>query len=71
MKKVLSVAAVALFVAGTMSSCKKDYTCSCSGDSWSLDIQYTKVKKKDAEESCSSAESTYKAGDATSTCTLK
>ncbi len=30
MKRVLSIAAVALFSIAALSSCKKDYTCSCT-----------------------------------------
>lgn len=71
MKKTFGLLAAVLLVVGTMSSCKKDYTCSCTGDGWSLDAKYTKVKKKDAQSSCDSAESTYKSGDPTASCTLK
>lgn len=31
MKKITSIAAVALFCALAMTSCKKEYTCTCTG----------------------------------------
>lgn len=70
MKKViLPLLMAGLFVAG-VTSCKKDYTCACSGDGWTLDAKFENVKKKDAEETCDAAETTYKIGDATASCTL-
>lgn len=37
------------------TSCKKDYTCTCSnnGATYGTAATYTKVKKKDAEKTCS------------------
>lgn len=61
MKKVLLLAAVA--VSFTMVSCKKDYTCSCSGTDLPSNFQkfeYGKTKKKDAEDACSTQESQLK-----------
>jgi len=59
-KLLLSVAAFAL-VATTMTSCKKDYTCACSGNSFlpTADYKYTKVKKADAEDACNSQSTAY------------
>ena len=72
MKKVLALAAVAVF---DLSSCKKDYTCSCTittdGISTPFNAEYKGVKKKDAEESCDLAQTTYSQGGATATCELK
>lgn len=68
MKKVFVVAALAVFV---LSSCKKDYTCACKfTDGATLNIEMNKVKKKDAESSCASAETTYKAGDPGVKCSI-
>lgn len=52
MKKFSILAVAAIFVLG-LSSCKKDYTCTCtypSGDPES--VTYKDVKKKDAEDAC-------------------
>lgn len=39
----------------SLSSCKKDYTCSCTANNDMNDISYTEeMKKKDAEEWCDS-----------------
>jgi len=59
MKKVLSILAVSAFVF-TLSSCKKDYTCECSGEGgWDFSGEMKDVKKKDAEEVCDSWNATY------------
>jgi hypothetical protein len=68
MKKLMLVAVVAAF---GMVSCKKDYTCECTVSGATLKVEYSKVKKKDAETSCDSAETTYKQADASASCTLK
>ena len=55
MKKLFILAVIA---AGfTMTSCKKDYTCSCTvpGQSAPVEYKYTKVKKADAETACKAA----------------
>ena len=67
MKKVLAVAILGVIV---LSSCKKDYTCECKGDMINISIAMDKQKKKDAENSCDAAETTYKGGDASVNCTL-
>lgn len=52
MKKLLFVAAVAAF---TMTSCKKDYTCSCTILGQTTDTVLEKQKKADAEAACDEA----------------
>lgn len=54
MKKIASIAAIALFGAMAMTSCKKDYTCTCKAADGSTTASYTypKVKKKDAQSAC-------------------
>ena len=54
MKKIASIAAVALFGAMAMTSCKKDYTCTCKAADGTVtaSYQYPKMKKKDAESAC-------------------
>ncbi len=62
MKKVLLVAVIAGFA---MTSCKKNYTCTCnvpaSGGSAAATYTYElkKVKKKDAKASCNAAGSVW------------
>jgi hypothetical protein len=63
MKKLLSIAAVTVALV-SLSSCKKDYTCTCtfSGSGAGLPnqvIEYKDVKKKDAKESCDQAQTTW------------
>lgn len=57
MKKITSIAAVALFCALAMTSCKKDYTCVCTanagGQTVSTEASLGKQTKKDAEAACS------------------
>ncbi len=73
MKKIASIAAIALFGAMAMTSCKKDYTCTCTyniaGQTTSTDFSLGKQKKKDAEAACSARVSTL-AGTSVS-CNLK
>ncbi len=54
MKKITSIAAVALFCAQAMTSCKKDYTCTCKDSSGNTTATYdfSKVKKSVAEDGC-------------------
>ena len=68
MKKVILFAAASLFV---LASCKKDYTCSCKGDDFSIDVPIQDAKKKDAESACDAAQTTYKNADSTIKCELK
>jgi len=70
MKKLFVVAAVILTVA-SLSSCKKDYNCTCKGDTMgTLVVPLNDYSNKDAEDACTSAETTYKNGDPTCSCTL-
>lgn len=65
MKKLLLVAAVAAFTV-SMTSCKKDYTCTCkstvtpSGGTATVTetkVEYKKVKEDDAKTSCDAGNS--------------
>jgi len=53
-KLVLSIAALAL-VATTMTSCKKEYTCSCTILGTTTDTKLEKMSKSDAEAKCNEA----------------
>jgi len=73
MKKVLI--AVVVLGALTLSSCKKDYTCTCSytdtsGSGVVLPNQSTTIngKKKDVETACEAGSSTF--GGLTTTCVI-
>ena len=73
MKKVFLLAAVAM--AFGLSSCKKDYNCTCTysssllGDS-TLVTPFLDAKKSDVEDACSTLETTWKLLDASATCTV-
>ena len=68
MKKVLAVAALSVFA---LASCKKDYTCKCTYTNGSvMNIEIKKAKEKDAESTCSSAQTTYSAADPGVKCAL-
>lgn len=61
MKKLTLIAAVA-FIALSATSCKKDYTCKCSGTGgWDYSYDMNGWKKKDATASCDAANSTWSA----------
>jgi PBP1b-binding outer membrane lipoprotein LpoB len=72
MKKIASIAAIALF-AVAFTSCKKEYTCSCkydmNGTQQTVDVKSgTKLSKKDAKTWCEG----YKVSGWTGiTCSLK
>lgn len=71
MKKVLFVGALALV---SLASCKKDYTCSCSGtdipENWKK-FEYSKMKKGDAEDACASQQTVLKnAGISDASCSI-
>lgn len=69
MKKVFLIATAAVFVLA-FTSCKKDYTCDCTGtDAWTYSYTMTDVTKKDAEASCDAANATWSSFGAS--CSLK
>lgn len=76
MKKIASVAAIALF-AVAFTSCKKDYTCECiskdnAGNVMSTSSVTLKATKKDAKTACNE-EATVTGGSnsITMSCSLK
>ncbi|MFH1321878.1 MAG: hypothetical protein ABII90_14660 [Bacteroidota bacterium] len=69
MKKVLAIIAIVAFAA-SFSACKKDYTCSCTVSGLTITAEFLKVKKADAEDSCSSLETTYKIADPNASCSI-
>lgn len=50
MKKFLFVFAIAGVAA--LSSCKKEYTCTCTIDGVSNSVEFDKMKKSEAEDKC-------------------
>ncbi len=71
MKKIAPIAVALLIVAG-MTSCKKEYTCTCTtsytgGPSTTVSGKTAKMKKKDAEASCNTGDRTYTVGTVTYT----
>jgi hypothetical protein len=73
MKKIVLVAAVATFALG-MTSCKKDYTCSCTATDLPSNFskfEYSKVKKDDAESTCSAQQTSLRnAGYSDASCKI-
>lgn len=65
MKKIVTVAAIALLGAIVLPSCKKDYNCTCKysvgGVSQSTSVQLKNVTKKDAKAACEGYNTTYAA----------
>ena len=72
MKKLLSIAAVTVALV-SLSSCKKDYTCTCTftgvGGSQEAVLQLNDSKKKDAESACDTWSTQY--STVGGTCELK
>lgn len=67
MKKVLAIAALGVFV---LSSCKKDYTCTCTASGFSQSEPYTAMKKKEAEDKCDKKQSDIQTINPNVTCTI-
>lgn len=66
-KLVLAVAALGLV---SLTSCKKDYKCECSGGSApAISYPFNKMKKSDAQSACDTYNATFKI--AGGSCTLK
>lgn len=70
MKKIAILAFAAILTFGA-SSCKKDYTCTCTGTNvGTFGGTYQNVKKSDAKDACSAVETQAKLIDATATCSI-
>ena len=58
----------------SVTACKKDYTCTCTFDSTTsvpdIKLEFKKVKKDEAEDGCSSAQTTYQIADPKAACSL-
>jgi len=73
MKKMIPVAAMAVF-ALMFTSCKKDYTCSCTvtvtGQSTTTPVSatFTKTTKSDAQSNCDKMKTTYTTAATTADC---
>jgi len=71
--KKLFVIAAAIGLFG-MTSCKKDYSCSCAWDVGGVQQaqtwDYGKQKKSDAEDACASQEAQLKLIDSGASCSL-
>jgi len=65
MKKVITIAAVALLGIVVLPSCKKDYKCTCSwnvnGVPGSITQDLNKMSKKDAKAACEGYINSYSA----------
>ncbi len=74
MKNLILMCAVFATVA-MFSSCKKDYTCTCTfadglGGTQTSISELTDAKKSDAEDACSALETAAQLADPDATCTL-
>jgi hypothetical protein len=73
MKKLFPLMVVAL-VATMFTSCKKDYTCTCTittlGTSTTQTFNYPKMTKGDAKDACNSQQTTWTTGASTAKCNL-
>jgi hypothetical protein len=71
-KGLILISGIAFILAIVGTSCKKDYTCNCTftAPTAPIAIAINKAKKKDAQNTCSSAETTYKSVDPGASCTL-
>ena len=61
MKKALTLFAGVALVAMLFTSCKKDYTCTCTISGVSTPATYTKVSKKTATDACDALNATWTA----------
>ncbi len=73
MKKFVVLFAAVAFAAG-LTSCSKDYTCTCSynngvSDTTSVSM-FVDVKKADAEDACDAAQAAFVIIDANANCSL-
>lgn len=59
MKKALTLFAGVAVVAMLFSSCKKDYTCTCTASGLSTTATFVKVSKKDATDACDQLNTTW------------
>lgn len=70
MKKVLIGSAFAVMALVVLSSCKKDYTCTCTVLGTTSASEIKDSKKKDAEDACSALETTAKIVDPAASCSI-
>jgi preprotein translocase subunit SecF len=71
MKKIFSILTVAFFIAGTLSSCSKDFECHCEfSDGTEQEFDYEGVKKNDAKDACEAQEAIFKIADPEVECHL-
>ena len=73
--KYLALGISLLFIIG-LSSCKKDWVCTCTYDDGvtgtvSVDVDILKASKSDAQEVCDAADVTWKLIEPNATCELK
>ena len=71
MKKYIAISAFAVLGVVALSSCKKDWTCSCTinGTTGSA-ATYKDTKKSDAKASCDALQSLAIIGDPSASCSI-
>jgi hypothetical protein len=69
-KSIFVLSALAMFA---FVSCKKDYTCECTNvpSLGTVNLTFEDAKKKDAEEACTEAQTTYNVASPNVSCALK
>lgn len=67
-KHILSIAAVA--VIGLFSSCRKDYTCTCTVNDEKSVVIYNQDHKSSAERACDERATAAKLADPQATCSI-
>ncbi len=70
MKNLLNLSVVILALMA-FTSCKKDFTCSCTVLGDTIDLPITGASKSDAEDACDLSQTTYQITDTAATCSLK
>jgi hypothetical protein len=71
MKKVLVVSAFAVLGVAALSSCVKDWTCTCVTSGGTGSETFEDTKKKDAKDACDANETVAKLFDPTASCSIK
>ena len=70
MKKIFGILALAAFSTALLSSCQKDYTCTCVVNEEQYVYTYNQETKKEASDACNKQDAAGKLVDKKAECTL-
>lgn len=70
MKKIFGIIAIAVFSTALLSSCQKDYTCTCIVNDEQYVYTYAQETKKEASNACNQQDAAAKIVDKKGQCTL-